>query len=155
VEAGRLQHAHVVEEDLERSGRGDGGVLLAHRSRRRVARVGEHGLARLLQARVEPGELLARHVDLAAGFQACGLLQRAGEPRRDGLDRAQVLGDVLADAPVAAGGAPHEAAALVEQGHPEAVDLGLAHVGGGDAGQRPLEPGLELGQVLGGHRVVE
>ncbi len=155
VKAGGLQHAHVVEEDLERPGRGDRGVLLPDRPRRRVARVGEDRLSRLLEPRVEPGERLARHVDLAAHLETRRVLQRAGEPGRDRLDRAQVLGDILADAPVAPGRAPHEPAPLVEQRHPEPVDLGLAHVGGDDAGQRTLEAGLELDQVLRGGRVVE
>ena len=155
VEAGRLEHAHVVEEDLERPRGGHRRVLLAHRARRRVAGVGEDRLPRLLQARVEPREGLARHVDLAAHLEAGRALEGAGERGRDGLDRAQVLGDVLADAPVAPGGPPHQPAALVEQRDPEPVDLGLAHVSRRDAGQGAPQPGLELEQVLRGHRVVE
>ena len=145
----------MVEEDRERARRGHRRILLAHRPRRRVPRVGEDGLAGFLQARIEAGEGLARHVDLPAYLELARALQGARERGRDRLDRAQVLADVLPDAPVAARGAPDEAPALVEQGHPEAVDLGLADVLGGEAGLSPPDPRLELLELLHGHRVVQ
>src|SRR5215470_8013875 len=41
-----LAMAHVVEEDVEWPRRRDGGILLPHRARRRVARIGEDDLTR-------------------------------------------------------------------------------------------------------------
>ncbi len=155
VEARRLEHAHVVEEDLEGARGGHRRILLAHRARRRVPGVGEDGLARFLQPRVEAGKGPARHVDLTAHLELDRALEGPRERGRDGLDRAQVLGDVLADAPVAARGAADEAPTLVEQRHPESVDLGLADVCRGEAGLRPPDPRLELLELLHGHRVVQ
>ena len=51
--------------------------------------------------------------------------------------------------------APRTKRPLVEQGYPEAVDLGLADEGGGDAGLRPADPRLELLELLDAHRVVQ
>src|SRR3989304_1019044 len=60
----------------------------------------------------------------AAGVRGVAHIGGA-QPHRDAADRAEVLGDVLAAGAVAAGGSLGEAAALVDQGHGEAVDLGL------------------------------
>ena len=146
----------VIEEGVERTAGGHGGVLLAHGAGGGVARVGERRLAGLLQPAIQPLELVARHVDLAAHLQLVDGGQRARlEPHRHAADRAEVGADVLAHPPVAAGGAAHEAAARVEQRHAEPVDLGLADVAGALARQRPAQPGLELAQAVGRGGVVE
>src|SRR5947209_15918236 len=104
----------------------------------------------LLQPAIQPLELVARHVDLAAHLQLVDGGQRARlEPHRHAADRAEVGADVLAHPPVAAGGAAHEAAARVEQRHAEPVDLGLADVADALARLGPAQPGLELAQVVG------
>src|SRR3989304_165061 len=56
-EAERVGAAHVVEEDVERPARGDRGVLLADRARRRGARGGEGRLPGVLELPGEPREL--------------------------------------------------------------------------------------------------
>src|SRR5712692_9988093 len=76
VEEGRLENAHVVEEDLQRPGGRDRGILLPHRAGGRVARIREGGLASLFQAGVQLGKSAPRHVDLAADLEPPGVLER-------------------------------------------------------------------------------
>ena len=71
------------------------------------------------------------------------------------LDGPEILRDVLAHPPVAARGAAGQAAARVEQGHPEPVDLRLADVRKRRLRQGPGEARLELAQVVGPERIVE
>ena len=128
---------------LQRPGRGDPGVLLPQRAGGGVARVGERRLARLDQRGVELGERLDREEDLAADLDARSGWPVAGEPVRDALDRADVVGDVLAGAAVAAGRGPHQPAVLVEQVDGQAVDLQLAQVvdvGAAGVARRPARP---------------
>src|SRR5207245_9033776 len=75
------------------------------------------------------------------------------EHNQNGSDGLDVRGDDLPDASVAAGRAPHEAGARVEEGDAETVDLRLAHVREAGSGQRPTDPRLELTQVVRGGRV--
>jgi hypothetical protein len=142
---GRRCVAEHLQRPLGRQPR----VELADRPRGRVARVHERRLARLRAALVERREVGQGHVDLAAHLE-----QRRGvlNPQRDRRDRAQVVGDVLADLAVAAGGAPLELAVAVEQRHRQAVDLRLAderevRVLDALAGQvvaHPRHPGAQL-----------
>src|SRR5438132_1044252 len=122
---------------------------------RRVAGVGERRLAGVFEAPVELLELGARHEDLAADFDLTDRGETAAQRHREASDRPEVLCDLLADAAVPAGGAPHEAAVLVEQGDTQAVDLRLAHVAEARPGQCPVQARLELAKVLGRRRVVE
>ena len=154
-EAERVGAAQVIEEDVEGPARGDRRVLLAHRARRGVPRIRERRRSRFLQAPVEPGELFARHEHLAAHLDDRGGRQRAPQHHRNRPDRSKVRRDVLAHAPVAPRRAPDEAAVLVEQRDPQAVDLRLAHVRERGARQRAADPGLELAQVVRRGRVVE
>src|SRR3546814_3821062 len=70
-----------------------------------------------------------------------------------------VGGDVLAHAPVAAGGGLHEAAAFVADGDGQAVDLRLAHVAHVDRAVAVVEPPLQAlapsPQLVLVHGVVE
>ena len=72
---------------------------------------------------------------------------------RDALDRADVVGDVLTGAPVAAGRCPHEATPLVEQVDGQSVDLELTQVVVVRPGARgyvtlhPRGPGRDLGRA--------
>ena len=146
--------ADAVRPDRERPFGGERRVELADRAGGGVARVGKGRLARLGAAFVQRLEVGDRQVDLAAHFdQRRGIL----DAQRDRADRAQVLGDVLADPAVAAGCAADEHAVLVGERDRQAVDLRLARVaelGGADV--EPLEvvadaglPGAQLLLVAG------
>src|SRR5207244_11126463 len=99
-------------------------------ARRRVAGVGEQPLAGRALTPVELLERRERHEHLAPHLE----LRRhplASEAIGYRRDRAEILGDVLARAPVAARRADGEAALLLLQRDGEAVELGL-----GDEAQR-------------------
>ena len=69
----------------------------------------------------------------------------AGEPLRDAPQRADVRGDVLAGAAVAAGGGPHQPAVPVDQRDRQPVDLELAQPAGlRGLLLRPRRPGAQL-----------
>ncbi len=108
-------------------------VELADRPGGGVAGVHERRQALLGAALVQRGEVAERHVDLAADLD-----ERRGvvDAQRDRRDRAQIVGDVLADHAVAAGRAALEDAVAVEQRDRQAVDLRLGDV----AELRRLDP---------------
>ena len=106
LELDPLERADRVGPHRQRPRRGDARVELADRARGGVARVGVGGLAGRGALLVELGERAARQVGLAAHLEQ---RRRALHPQRDRLDRAQVLGHVLADLAVAAGGAARRA----------------------------------------------
>src|SRR5688572_10129435 len=111
---------------------GDLRVELADRPGSGVARVRKGGLARRRPALVQLLEAAAREVDLAADLDQLGV---GVDPQRDRAHRPQVVADVLADPPVAAGGAADEAAVLVYERDREPIDLRLGYVAelvGGD-----------------------
>ena len=124
--------ADPVAPDRERPFGGQRRVELADRAGGGVARVGEGRFARLGAPFVQRLEVGDRQVDLAADLDQ---LRRVVDPQRDRADRAQVLGHVLADAAVAAGGAADEDAVLVGERDRQPVDLRLgrvAELGGAD-----------------------
>ena len=147
--------AHVVEIGVERPRRGDGGFLLSHRSRRGIARVGEDRRPRFLERGVHLGEGVAAHEDFAPHLERLDAGEGTAERGGDRPDGPQILRDVLADPPVPARGAAGQAAARVEQRHPEPVDLRLADVGKRRLRQGPGDARLELAQVVGAERIVE
>ena len=149
------RRAEVIEKGVERPPRRDRGILLTYGPGRGVAGVGEGRLARFFECAVHLLELGARHERLAAHLDLRQRGQGALQPHRQAADRPQIGRDVLAHAAVAAGGAAHEAPALVEQRDAEAVDLRLAHVREARARQRAVKPRLELPQVVGRRGVVE
>ena len=123
----RRHRAHLapgIGEEAERTRGGDGGILLAQRARRRIARIGEDGVAGGLLPLVEREKGLLGHVDLAAHLADLGHVA-ALELLRHVLERADIGGDVLALGAVAAGGGGDEFAALVAQRHRQPVDLRL------------------------------
>ena len=144
-----LGHPHLVAPDRQRPLGGERGVELADGAGGGVAGVHEGREALLGAALVERGEVLQRHVQLAPHLQQ---RRRALDVQRDRADRAQVVGDVLADLPIAAGDAALEHAVAVDQRDRQAVDLRLDHVQKarlGDALARevvahPLDPRAEL-----------
>src|SRR6058998_3541673 len=82
-------------------------------------------------------------------------LSRANSSRGMNTSPRTSMTGAAASAPVAPRRAPDEAAVLVEQRDPQAVDLRLAHVRERGARQRAADPGLELAQVVRRGRVVE
>ena len=99
-----------MSEEAQRTGGGDGGVLLAQRSGGGVARIGEDLAARLASLpRVERGEIGLGHVDLAAHLEhrraRCGM--RCG---MSGIVR-DIGGHVFADGAVAPRRGKHQLAA--------------------------------------------
>ena len=120
----RAHLAPGVGEEAERTRGRDRGVLLAQRARRRIARIGEDGVAGRLLALVQRQEGLLGHVDLAAHLahvRHVAALQLV----RHVLQGADIGGDVLALGAVAAGRGGDEFAALVAQRHRQPVDLRL------------------------------
>src|SRR5207249_281264 len=91
----------VEAEDPQAPAAGDLGVQLAQRSRGRVARVGERGLARLLALAVELGEARLGEIDLAADLHQLGPALVL-EPQRDVDDGAEIGGHVFSDRAVPA-----------------------------------------------------
>ncbi len=152
VERDAVERADGVAEQRERPRGGDARVLLPQRSGGRVARVHEHAQPGLEALRVEPLEGRERQVDLSAHLDQ-RRRRRAAQALRQGLDRAQIGRDVLADRAVAARRAAGQRAVLVDERDREPVDLGLRDVG--DVVVEPL-----LGQqparsrIPGGQRLV-
>ena len=100
------------------------GILLAQRARRRIARIGEDGVAGRLLPLVQRQKRLLGHVDLAAHLADVGHVA-ALQLLRHVLQRADIGGDVLALGAVAAGRRGDEFAALIAQRHRQPVDLRL------------------------------
>ena len=111
-----------IGEEIEVAAGGDGGILLAQRAGRRVARIDIVLAAGGRRALLERLEFRIGHVDLAAyldGFgPACAL-----QPVRNVGDRPQIGGDVLAHRAVATCRALHEHTVLVTQRRRQPVDL--------------------------------
>src|SRR5947208_15957346 len=83
-------------------------------------------------------------------FPYTTLFRSARKPRRNGANRADVVGDVLADLAVAPRGRLHQLTALVAQAQRQAVELELGGVRdrrrvGGKA-QIPADSPVELGR---------
>ena len=114
----------VIPKSVQTPPGGDGGIQLADRSGRGVARIGEQRLARFLPFFVEGGQRGFGHEDLPAHLQRPCFLNMEGD-RRDGDD---VLGHVLPHHPIPTGDAVLELAFVVDQAHPKPIDLDFAHV---------------------------
>ena len=104
--------------------RRDAGIELAQGAGGGVAGIGEHRFAFLFARLVELKKLVVTHIDFAANLEN---LRRAPARNcsRDVVNGLQVLGDVFAGDPVAAGGPHIEPPVLVPQRNGQAVDLGL------------------------------
>ena len=146
--------AEPVAPDREGAFGGQGGIELADRAGGGVAGIGEGRLAGRGAALVQRFEVGDRQVDLAADFDQ---LRCSLNPQRDRADRAQVLGDVLAAAAIAAGGAADQHPVLVGERDRQAVDLRLGRVAelrGADVESlqvvaKPRLPGAQLLLVSG------
>ena len=153
----RTHLAPGVGEKAERPRSGDGRILLAQRTRRRIARIGEDGVAGRLLAFVEREERLLGHVDLAANLADLGH-RAAFQLLRHVLERADIGGNVLALGAVTARRGGDEFAALVAQRHRQPVDLRLgAEVDAVVVAEleEALDAADEVEHVLFGERVVE
>src|SRR6266404_4649942 len=85
-----------IGKEAERARGGDLRVLLAQRACRRIARIGEDGIAGGLLPLVEREKGLLGHVDLATHLADPGYVP-ALELLRYVLERADIGGDILAD----------------------------------------------------------
>ena len=117
--------AHVAPRDQRR-------LEIAHRAGGGVARVGEQGLAGLLELAVDPLERGARQEHFTANLDASGGRRRRARPdaERQGnrANGADVGGNILAARAIAASGAANQTAVLVRQRDAQAVDLQLGDV---------------------------
>jgi hypothetical protein len=123
-EADALGDADAVAPHRQRALGGELGIELADRAGGGVTRVHERRQALLGAALVERGEVAERHVDLAADLDQ---RRRVVDAQRDRRNRAQVVGDILADLAVAARGPAHEHPVAVQQRDRQPVDLRLGH----------------------------
>ena len=118
-------------------------VLLAQRTRRRVAGVDVGPLPGRRLGGVQGFESRPAHVNLAPYFHNSRCL--VGQTVWDVVDSADVGRDVLSDPAVAPGGCLYQVAVLVAQRHGQAVELQLAGPGGNrvivEATEDPLGPG--------------
>ena len=150
----RGQRPPAIGKEMQRPARGHGRVELAQRAARGIAWVREHPpLATLVQGR----EIRVSHVDLAPDLDQLGdgiARQFPGQV----ADRQRVRRHVLARRAVAAGRRLHEPAVFVTDRQRQAVDLGFGRKGqrgvDGNVQERP-HPGHEVGDVLGGERILE
>ena len=110
----RAHLAPGIGEEPERARGGDGRIELAQRACRRIARIGEHLLARGLLAFVQLEEIGLGHIDLAAHLDDVGDM-RTVQPVRNLGDGAHIRGHILALIAIAAGRPAHELPALVAQ----------------------------------------
>ena len=108
-------------------------------------------IATLSRSNASTGKNTSPRTSSSAGHRE---LVGAGQPVGDGGDGADVGGDVLAGAAVAAGQRPGQPAALVEQVDREAVDLELAQQRG-VVDAVAAEPGVPRLQLVVGEGVVE
>ncbi len=143
-----------IEEDVEAALRDDARVEALHRAGRRVPRVGERLLLRLLPLAVDGLEAGPRQVDLAARLELRRHV-RALQHERYRADRPRVGRHVVAPDAVSARHRPGEAAAFVVQRHRQPVDLQLRGVGDLPLPHHPEDALLELPQLLRGVGVVE
>ena len=145
-----------VGEEVQRARRGHRRVDLAKRAGGRVAGIGVKRSAGLRLPRVDAGEPVLGHVDLAAHVEDARRLAFQGV--RNAADRAHVGGDVLALLSVAARRRLNQHAVLVAQRTGEPVDLRL----GGDRelvlrlqSEKAPHPGAEVRDLRVGEDVAE
>ena len=103
---------------------------------------------------IELAELRLREVDLSAHLEEARCVA-AEDAQGDRVDRAQVLGHVLADGAVASGRASHEDTVLVGEGDGQAVVLELAYEVEALALQQPGHPGVPGEELFVVERVRE
>src|SRR6266849_3945934 len=113
-----------IGKEAERARGGDLGVLLPQRACRRIAGIGEDGIAGGLLPLVEREKCLLGHVDFAAHLADLRHVA-AFELFRYVLKRADIGGDVFAHGPVAACRGGDEFASFITQRHRQSVDLRL------------------------------
>ena len=147
-----------MAEDVERARGADFRIELAQRAGRGVARIGERRLARGHALVIEPLECAPRQDHFAANLEQPrhAAVRRMDQAQRYALDRADVLGHVLAVDAVAAGRSHAQPAVLVDQFDREAVELDLGDVLDlGLAMEKALDAAVELAHLLGVHRIGE
>jgi hypothetical protein len=121
-----FQHPDTIAIDLQRPPRGDARVELAQGAGGGVARIDEGLLALRPCLIVEAPEAFMTDEHLAAHLQPARRI--ALQAQGHGGDGAHIDADVLARGAVAAGGAAHQRAILVEQAYRQAIELRLRRV---------------------------
>src|SRR5262249_10046604 len=153
AEAGRLAGA-VADED-ERTGGGDARIELLEGPGGGVARVRERREPGLLALAVQLPERIDRQEHLAPRLEPPRRAAvRDSQAERNGPDRADVRGDVLADDTVAARRTRRERAILVDQLDGDAVDLRLADVLDALAAEETAHALVERRHLLAGRDVL-
>ena len=122
-----LHEAGAVEEDLERTRRREPRIELAQAAGGRISRVHEDLFTLFLGPAIHLLEAGDGHEDFATYFQQLRMV-RPRESQRHGLDRTDVVRDVLADRAVATRGGNFQRAAPVGQADRKAVQLRFAGV---------------------------
>src|SRR5581483_7858329 len=136
----RVELADRIRVERKRPFRGRLRIELTDPAGRGVARIRERGGAAGLALGIEPREVALPHVGFTANVGVPrNRVRRAPQGERDRADRAQVRGDVFADAAVAARSARAQRPAVVAQRDGEPVDLQLARVRDGLALRDPAE----------------
>lgn len=118
-----LVSADAVSEKSEGSLGGALRVELLECSGCGIARVNESGESCFVALFVHSGEGFIGHEDFASDFEELG--SPVGELKRDAVDGADVVGDVVACLAVAAGGGVIEGAISVDERDRDAIDLGF------------------------------
>ena len=145
--------AQPVGEKAQRPLRGHARVELPQTAGRGVARIDELLLAAFALPRIHALEIGAHHQHFAAHLQPRRRI--AAQPQRQRAHGAQVRGDVLAGAAVAARRALHEGAMLVDEADGQAVEFRFAVVGDAFDAERLANAPVEGLDVVVGERVVE
>ena len=149
-----LHQAPAVTVELQRPLGRDAGIELAQAAGRGVARIGEGLFALFPLAPVEFLESGLGHHHLAAHLQD-RRPALAQQPQRHAADGADVGSDVLAGVTVATGGPALQHAVAVQDGHGQAVQLGLGGIVHRFHSQALAHAAIEVVHLLVAEGVVE
>ncbi len=124
-----LHVENVVDEQVERSLRGDLGIELAQRTGGGISWIGKRLLPGLEQPLVQLLEGRDPHNHLASdGEERRDATFPVPKHQRRGPNGAHVLRDPLPVLAVPPGGPPHQGPVLIDEFHRRPVELGLDHV---------------------------
>ena len=137
--------ADRIGSERQRPAGGDARIELPQTAGRGVAGIDRRLLAAGAGLLDHAPEALPGQVDLAAHLDPRRHL--ATQAQRDVADGLEVFGDVLAGLAVAAGRATHQQTLLVEQRYRQAIELGLAGVGGLFHQQGLADAAVEVAQL--------
>ncbi len=140
-----------VKKDPQRAGGGDAGVKLAQRAGGGVAGVGEERFIMLAAQVVHRFKIGPVDIYFAAHLYS----DRFGQPQRDLLDCAEVMGDLFPGKAVPPGGAADKTALFILQRNSEPVYLQLAKVVNGVKPRQPPHSAVEIVQLFRQESIVQ